>query len=633
MVFWSSVIFFLASVLFSCKSASNKHLESSAIKHDASQPTVGTEPFHWSATTVSEFDVSSQKAPFRHDVPLPPDHPTVKRLQLWTDRIHEAVEKDYLAKNSGPFPAPKPVINVVPSEEANGWVSGIVSCVDYPVDIDLHGGSPREPKHFKDRIRIAYDAIEFPRSFFGVPATRCAYPSNWPRGSDGKADPQLFVEFFNKQNPKCKLSFANGRFRVYGDGCSVEGNDYTSADRISIYSASPFIHITSSMVHNVDKEEAILSTLAHELGHYYRSHAIALLSGDAYDYWYPQILPPSARKPIAAPNSKELEKEFRSVMPRPMPEVPGQYYGFYITEFILGHLTGELRNMCSKSSPCACSEYLKFVENNGDSLSKLSCFSCSYVASEVKDSYLKAESLLKACAKDVRVISSGQSTGSLSLESLNAGLSAYVKGFSDSPPSGQDLAQVLDELKKRADARIERKSDFTNRVREERLGKYTVEQEADDFSLEYLSRLGLPPKRTIGGRLDQYATIAKQNPQEFEEVNGISMQACYEAFQKGFRNSDGSYSYIPLGDLHSVHHGGCYRAYNMTLENDAHGYDQSLGSLEANAPTSPSWEAALEAAKKATQSFGSMPTLPGGPGGPRFMPLPASGEKSSLIIN
>ena len=50
--------------------------------------------------------------------------------------------------------------------------------------------------------------------------------------------------------------------------------------------------------------------------------------------------------------------------------------------------------------------------------------------------------------------------------------------------------------------------------------------------------------------------------------------------------------FIPLGDLHDTHHGGPYRAFNISRELEAHGYT-AMGST----PSLPhSWEQVIEVA-------------------------------------
>jgi hypothetical protein len=71
---------------------------------------------------------------------------------------------------------------------------------------------------------------------------------------------------------------------VFGDGCTRNAYGADRGDRFAYYATAKFITFTSGYIMQLLDEDRIVSTLAHELGHYYRSHAN--MPTDVVNYFY-----------------------------------------------------------------------------------------------------------------------------------------------------------------------------------------------------------------------------------------------------------------------------------------------------------------------------------------------------------
>jgi len=121
---------------------------------------------------------------------------------------------------------------------------------------------------------------------------------------------------------------------------------------------------------------------------------------------------------------------------------------------------------------------------------------------------------------------------------------------------------------------------------EEALGRYTAEQHADDFSLELFARIGIDPRRRVDGMHALTLVRHDEDPHAFLRQNGLTYDELDDLFRNAWRDIDGHYVFVPLGELHSMHHGMSYRVFNLSRELDAHAY-VALG----EAPEPPhSWD-------------------------------------------
>jgi Zn-dependent protease with chaperone function len=101
-------------------------------------------------------------------------------------------------------------------------------------------------------------------------------------------------------------------------------------------------------------------------------------------------------------------------------------------------------------------------------------------------------------------------------------------------------------------------------MRDEKLGFYTTEQEADDLGLELLLHLRIPP--TVAA--DALLALHRANPGGHD----TTWEACSMLRSKGFKDDSGRWAYVPIGNLATPHHSFCFRVLNITREIEAHDY-------------------------------------------------------------
>lgn len=125
-----------------------------------------------------------------------------------------------------------------------------------------------------------------------------------------------------------------------------------------------------------------------------------------------------------------------------------------------------------------------------------------------------------------------------------------------------------------------------NSIQKRKLGFYTDEQEADQYATEMLARIGIDPKHIV--ELHLVEGLRRQN--KFGEADWLryhqmDMNVCRKLYQNGWRDDQGNYVFVPIGELSVPHRGNCYRAYDSAREILAH--SQEYHGLKLIAPELP----------------------------------------------
>lgn len=591
--------------------AADADVGSDEADHTAKNPVHANAPYFWAETDYPSFKEVAQAAPFRTGAPLDGAKAVTQRLQAWADLVHAQVQKDVPG-----LVAPKPVIVVVPAKEANAWVSGVPSC--FTADADLRAiGKQGRPAKTANLAFAEHDGIKEAFSFFGAPPPKCTTPKNWKSKEEA-------IAFFNRSGSRCKLERGAGdTVKVTGEGCAMLSGDTgpTTAKQLTFYAASPYIHFTTAMIGMAADERGLVGIIAHELGHYYRAHAIGELVMGAYNHWYEQKDPPEKAKPGAAADTTELEAQFDRVMPYPMPRVPGQKISYRLTDLVVDPIARLLE--AKKASPgFACADA---VGKLGEWRYDFAGLGASFVEKGTQTSYLAYESALLACADKVPV--GGKDPNALDLAAVRESVERSAGKFASPLVEAGTLASVLDALQARAAIADKDADAFLKTLEQRRLGRYTVEQEADDFSLEYFTRMGLEARVRVDSYFDLIKARADETPERFISANGgLDVPACEKLYRADFRSSKGELLFVPLGNLHDPHHGDCYRLFNMAQEQRAHRFRK-----RGTPAFTTGWEAIRAEAQRETDAF--KPPVIGGGGGPFQLPQRSSGPGGGLIVD
>lgn len=559
--------------------------------HVAEEPVAALSKFNWIEVGAEDFARSAQRPPFGVGRPLAPEHPLVARLQAWSDSIHEEVRRDFQRQfPKETFLIPRPLIQVVPSREANAWVSGLPICIDLPVIVSTPSAVPGVRAKRLLLEAAAYQERTAARGPLGPPPCLKAAASSDLAG---------FVDWFNAFSPDCRLELAQGTLRLSGERCLEKtSRGFSEAEGLEYYAISNRIHFTSKFLEITEEEDGVIGTIAHELGHYYRTHTIMMLLGRRYEFWYRQSDPPRPGVPEPLADSTAINAEIDRYMPRPVPVVAGRQLGLAMSGFIVSSLASWLRQRAEAAGPgFSCASAVELLK--GAWTSDFNCLSCPSASVEAEQKYLRYEKELLQCASKVKV-APGEITGVV----RSSGLARHVSRM----PEASDLRGVLRELNDQA-LEIDRwLARFLRRMADENLGYYTSEQEADDFAVEYVAKIGRDPSRVNERKFMQYRYLWDKEPRDFLAKNGgVSFDDCLQRRAEGWRRP------LPFGTFHDIHHGACFRFFNMDQEVRAHGWKASGKPPPVFRET---WSSLRALAAKVSSGFAPPPMAPfrDGPG-------------------
>jgi Zn-dependent protease with chaperone function len=277
--------------------------------HTEGDPTFARYAWQWSDETEDEFRKNAANTSSEWDgAPefVAMDHPMTQRLQYWVDQLDGALR----AANPEALRAtPKPHIIIRKSAEPNAWVSFM------PIQWNLrtrHAGGVDSGAPIADDAGDASvdgGAVAAPPPPAGdlFLLTTGRVTSGDVKPFDRPYDAQAlgeFIKFYNDGFAKCRLSI-EGEVLVFGQDCKRSSNvDVDRAEHLAYYATSKYVTITTGYLLELLDEDRVISTIAHELGHFYRSHAT--MPSDAVNYFYAlDDAANHARKPAPDPRSLE----------------------------------------------------------------------------------------------------------------------------------------------------------------------------------------------------------------------------------------------------------------------------------------------------------------------------------------
>jgi hypothetical protein len=160
-------------------------------------------------------------------------------------------------------------------------------------------------------------------------------------------------------------------------------------------------------------------------------------------------------------------------------------------------------------------------------------------------------------------------------------------------PKGDDMKAIFAGASKVLQAQDEEGVKLLKRATSERLAFYTIEQEADDIAAEWVAETGLDPASTV-------EAMRRLGEGSEPRMRGfiLGSEECEKLRAKSWRNDNGGYVFVPIGDYAEIHHSVCYRMFNLEREIKAHDLERA----EQKAPVldSSEWTALQKAAEDAT---------------------------------
>ncbi len=419
-----------------------KKNSASTVKHDVGKPfNDASESRQWRQVSSEEYRKILSGGLQAIGPFLPSTDPRVVRAQYWLDKIDAMLRDAHKDMKN----IPKPEAVVIDSKDVNAFVASVPICID----LSFKGNSGKDVK-----------AVAFRRNEMKIEEfTKECMPSNM----DAK-DQKEFLTWWVKSFDGCDLKVDNSGVTAAGAGCEKYGA-IGSASQIVLFQTSSKVGFFSDIFSRMTEGEFV-SVIAHELGHYYKSH-ISSASHD-YNFFYTM----NANHPAGRP---------------------------------------------------------------------------------------KADESLRAFGEEV------------------------LKVSKERMPTGEDLDA--------SDLAVRAKIITTmGKAIKMNLAQYTVEQEADELALEWMSKVGVDASYAVEGQFALAEIVAgrsKSGPEGW-----ISGTDCKTSYEKGWKNEKGEAVMVPVADW-EIHHSPCFRAFNMDREIKAHKYPQQKKPLHAPAPA---WDSFKKAA-------------------------------------
>lgn len=492
----------------------------------------GNSPFYWAPSSFDDFNrVWTGLGEPANPVAIDGTDPLTARLQTWIDRIDAIVRKEVKDTTGDELVAPKPIVEVLPSGSTfNAWVSPTVACTGF--------GDPSS-KTFLQSTQVTVGG--------GYDCVRPTYP-----------DLTSFREFWARHQPACKVE-ADGS--VDGTGCTIQTDG--APGELELFSTAQYVHVSSDLIAAVS-ERTLAVVLAHELGHYYRAHVSDAVI-QKYNFWYDSE-PDRKKLPVPAANAADLQTQYSALVngPRSVQAATAGHYSARFRNFILTSIAPLLVERTETGFVCAAAR-----DALGDWTNEL--LQGYGMPTDAMTSYLAFESKLVTCAPKLNL------TGDVGATSLSYGtvlmqVMAAKLGTVTLPFQGATLANVLDALNAKAVKLDTKEASLVKQVKQNRIGLYTIEEEADDIALELSARMGIAPADVIASWQEFMDAIALAVPESYRQSYLDENASCKAMLDSNFTDADGTPTFVPIGDLSEPHHSDCYRLFNFWREAKLRGY-------------------------------------------------------------
>ncbi len=577
------------ALLGACGRAS---VNDSDLMHDANDPTHSTLGHQWG--TVSGEGYLKFIAPLIQitDSYLPANNALTVRVQTWIDRFDDNLRSKNPDQMVG---VPKPKARIISNPSMNAFIAPVPVCHDVEVRFKGRSGDPFAEQIFFD---IAGGSFEM------WPADEIAC---MPAGDDSVAKDEVAaaVEEFNERAPKgCKVTLEKDGKKHYitpGKSCNTSGDmdNFAGSKQLVLLRTADWVNVYAGLITAMSERE-VVGVIAHELGHYYRSHINA--PSHLYDLFYradkevPAVRPKAASSMNSTGTRALASSSLVSSMEH-FKRVPRQkiHSALFLA---MGEMAGDvcrLDNECSKS----CSELSDEIKSDEFKQATL-LFPLRELNADGLKAYAKFETLATQCLSDIPLKSDADAQGDdiTWSEFLNRFGNPSWPGWIDNDfEVRRALSRWLHDLAKRLPEKApkgakdvaslfksvstylwEEETDALKAIQkayDDRLGFYTNEQEADELGAEWLADIGLNPKAAV----ETYLRIGKWAEGEGSKPSASLLETpadeCQTLYENNWKDSAGKFKFVAIGDFADPHHHTCYRAFNVDREIRAHKFKAS----------------------------------------------------------
>lgn len=539
----------------------------------------GNSPYYWANLSYEDHVRATGTLGYPGPTNLASDDDPLRvRLQTWADRFDAA-----LRKTTRNRVAPHPVVKLLKSAQTmNAWSEGTVARLGVPF------GDPSATGSTPVSLLGLFAANPLSTADLAGYESMLVQPPEWKRL-------QSFTQIWDMAAGECTFSAAGDRLTPR-EGCSLAG---FAAPDVATVATSPFVTVSTDLVAMLD-EKAMAFVMAHELGHLYRAHS-SPLTARKYDFWYEQGAD-VPRRPVPSSESAELQRIYAQLVRQdgPLERVTGVHFApqarFTVASLASFGVFGDCSAVLGWSSSHSAYDLVARAQTGAVADARLA------------EDYRTLEAAVLQCQDGATFVDETQSPlvpGVLGAAAIGGQLryggrtpeSAY-------PRAGETVRGYLDRLNDVARDLAREQEAFVARVREEGIGLYTTEQEADEVALELLARVGIGADDALAGWLQFMGAFdalqgSALTPLSTETGDATAAQ-CGAWLKDDFTTTDERGARVPilmtLGSLEDTHHGSCYRLYNLWRESRAHrgGRETQVAAPE---PLSPPWEELVEHAR------------------------------------
>ena len=552
----------------------------SKVKHDAGKPVRSESAWNW--RSVTDEDYAKVMAPVLGLEPstiLPQTHPLAAQAQEWIDRIDSKLRETHTAELAN---VPKPRAKVLDKAAPNAFVAPVPAC--YKVAVKLsRKATGRGKKDAQVLIEAQNGSVQ-------------AWEADAPciDGTENQSAEETVAEFVSSFNAAavngCKFSVDGSGSLVVGDQCEVDPalDGVAGADGLVLLQTANHVTVHSGIV-TIMTESAFVSVLAHELGHYYRSHPTA--NDSDYGYFYTQQSKNVAKRPSPESRLEQLGKDAIKASEvidggTNFTQVKGQALRSDLY-FLVGSLVTK-----SKDSSAACVDARKLASSS-DFEGTMALFPVDpKLTAEQTATYLKFEEGALNCLDNLTLVGSGESvrnsfdwkklqsvaanptwpswlndltpSSRRALDSLNQELANKI-GQDSAESSGRSVGAVLRSVNKKLMMVEEEAVAVLKKAHNSRLGQYTYEQEADDLAVEITASLGFDPKAVV----DAMRSLGKDSRGSQRDLS-LGYEDCETLWKNNWLDAQNNYVFVPVGGFTDPHHSICYRMFNIEREVAAH---------------------------------------------------------------
>lgn len=492
---------------------------------------------------------------------------TTKRLQTWIDKIDAyARTRDEKAMTG----IPKPRVVVLKTDDANAFVASTPVCYNIPVTFGM-GGKVAAGGVYLDKEQDALDT-EIPQDLACIDVD----PSDLP----------AIAEEINSRNQKCSFTVTPKGVELSSSCPTLDPkfkNGFTTNKLILLKTPNWFV-VLAGIATLLNDEASLVGVLAHELGHYYRSHSNSFK--DEYGFFYKLSENGNdSRRPKA---DKSLESFGKQVMKAASDFgaygsiVSGPNYKVDPVIFLaLGDIARQAKGIPS------CEEAASY--DSGSKGADLSAIPFTGPLDNKFETYNSFVDAAMVCLSDLEGKGKSVDVASAFLRPKWAPFfknpkfkasQAQIKellaatfsklGEKASFPS-KPTKESMEKLAEQVLLPIEKLKEVLKKAYDSKLGQYTAEQEADDISAEVLSKIGLGGEAAV----DTYMALVSDS----DGLGGfdVGRERCEQMRANNWEDPTGQFDMrmLPIGDYSEVHHSGCFRAFNASRELAAHNYPKA----------------------------------------------------------